>query len=309
MRRMRLLASMALAAFLWHGCALRTGGLGGTAKQEGSTNFPEAYARAMAHIVQEGSTQALEDSLRQAYSLLEDLVGADRADQIVEKDAVFNNEFALVAVRKGEFDQARDYLQRAWGSLQQEWPGTAPGPFRTGSFDVEDRLYDTAAMDARRDQAVLRGFRDFVFLQKRSERDFVDRIMRRTHRFPPQPSLFPGSFATVPIEIVNDWHYQARQADLLTWQRFGHLPVQYGSRQVRLTRQGLAINQLILGTLKGDGELVDQSLQRLEQNMLSAGRFGAQNAESVLMFGYFVLGNEEGLQRYEDPALKAILTP
>ncbi len=309
MRRMRLLMLGALALFLWHGCALRSGGLGKGGKQGSSTNFPPEYAQALAAVLQENSTQELEQALRQAYSLLEDQVGADNADQIVEKDAVFNNEFALVAVRKGEFDQAEDYLERAWNSLEQEWPGTAAGPFRTASLDIADRLYDTAAMDARRDQAVLRGFRDFVFLQKRSERDFVDRIMRRTHRFPPQPSLFPGSFATVPIEIVNDWHYKARQADLLTWQRFGHLPQQYGSRQVRLTRQGLAINQLIVATLKGDKERVDQSLQRLEQHMLSAGRFGAQNAESVLMFGYFVLGNDEGLQRYEDPALKAILTP
>jgi hypothetical protein len=164
-------------------------------------------------------------------------------------------------------------------------------------------------MDARRDQAILASFRDFYFHQQRSEREFVNRVMQRTHRFPPQPSLFPGSLATIPIEVINDWHYQERQFDLLTWQRFTHLPSYFSPRQVRQVQQSLAINLFLVGILQGDKQIVSRALDRLEANAASSDRFIDRQAQGVLMLGYYMLADEAGVQRHEDPLFKPLLIP
>ena len=272
----------------------------------GEHQVPAGYAEIMLGLLELQSSRNIEDSLLAAYDALVDEAGAKKAEGIVARDPVFHNEFALVVVRKREFARAAEHLEKAWQGLEGKELVTGLPPFRTGLFALENRLYDRAAMDALRDQVILSTFRDFYFLEKGSERTYIDRVMRRTHRFPPQPSLFPGSLATLPIEIINDWNYRAHKADLLPWRRFSHLQGD-SSSQLRKARQALATNLFIVGVLQGDKQIVKNALGRLEQSFRSEGRIVDRQTQGVLMFGYFVLGNDDGVKRYADSALKPLL--
>jgi hypothetical protein len=44
-------------------------------------------------------------------------MGTKKAEETVDIDPVFNNEFTLFVARKGEFDQAERYLEKAWDGL------------------------------------------------------------------------------------------------------------------------------------------------------------------------------------------------
>jgi hypothetical protein len=272
----------------------------------GEHQVPAGYAEIMHTLLELQSSRNIEDSLLAAYDVLADEVGAKKAESTVARDLVFHNEFALVVVRKREFARAAEHLEKAWQGMDEKELATGPSPFRTELFALENRLYDRSAMDAFRDQVILSTFRDFYFLEKKTERAYIDRIMRRTHRFPPQPSLFPGSLATLPIEIINDWNYRAHKADLLTWRRFSHLQGD-SSSQLRKARQALAINLFIVGVLQGDKQIVERALGRLEQSFHSAGQIVDRQTQGVLMFGYFVLGNDDGVKRHADSALKPLL--
>lgn len=264
---------------------------------------PPAYNRAVAALVR--SPGAEEAAVQRVRRALEDELGARKADRLLEADPALVNEQALLLARRGEFEQARFLVEKALENMDGGMRLRGGEPFEAAPLRLDGRLYDGAAMHAGRDLAIMRAFRDFYLLREAPEREFVDRVMRRTHRFPPQPSLFPGSLATIPLEIINDWHYRSRQVDLLTWRRFSHLPNDYSERQVRLQQRSLAMNMLVLGALEGRGETVTTALDRLE----SLGLALDQESQSVMMFGYFILGDAEAVARYQDPILKPLLTP
>ena len=301
-----------LAGLLSFSCSLRSlqplSTPSASSKQVREYPLPREYARALHGILALQSSEEIEAALLSAYGVLEDKWSAKKTERTIGDDPVYNNESALVAARKREFDQAEHLLEQAWKAADGKRRLTAPTPFRTAPFALDDRLYDRAPMNPGKDRAILRAFRDFYFMEKRTEREFIDRVMRRTHRFPPQPSLFPGSFATIPIEIVNDWHYKTRRMDLLTWQRFTHLPARSSDGQLRRIKQGLAVNLFIVGVLQGDKDTISRALARLEHNF-PGGQVPDRQVQGVLMFGYFVLGDEAGTQRYENVALKPILQP
>jgi hypothetical protein len=267
------------------------------------SRVPPAYNRALAGLVQSGQGDAAR--LQQVRRALEDEVGARKSDRLIGNDAAFANEEALCLARRGEFEPARHLVEKGLAALDKGVRLKGSEPFAVGPLRLDGRLYDEAAMHVGRDLAIMRAFRDFYVLRQQPEREFVDRVMRRTHRFPPQPSLFPGSLATIPLEIVNDWHYRSRQSDLLTWRRFSHVPSDYSERQIRSQIRSLAMNLLVLGALEGRGETVTAALDRL----VSLGPPVDQESQSVMMFGYFILGDAEQVARYQDPVLKSLLTP
>ena len=304
-----LLAALLSWGTALSGCALVNyqGAAGPGDTKLNIVKVPGPYAQPMRALLDLKNDRALEDTLLKAYRHLEEVWGGRKAEEVASSDPVFNNELALVKVRRGELIQAQDHLEQAWGGLGEGRLWAAAHPLRTAPFSLSDRLYDTAAMNDRRDRAILHGFRDFFFSGAITERDFIDRLLHRTHRFPPQPSLFPGSLATIPIEIVNDWHYEARQADLLTWRRFSHPPTHSGPTHLRQLKRSLAANLVLVGVLRGDRETVQRGLERLEET--AAAQLTDRNTQGVLMFGYFVLDDREGIARYEDPVLKSLLTP
>lgn len=294
-----------LAPALLGACALRPqtpfGQFDGADAKE--RRLPPTYVEALDGLLQSSATDAIQQRLAAARQQLEDTWGARKADRLLEADPVFNSEQALVRARKGDFAEAGFHLKRALEAHDAGVRLTGAERFTSAPLALDDRLYDQAEMHAGRDRAILYSFRDFYILEAGTERDFVTRVMRRTHRFPPQPSLFPGSMATIPIEIVNDWHYRARRHDLLTWQRFGPLPSQYSPRQERQVHRALAFNLLVVGLLQGDKTTIAAALARLE----SGGPPLDTEAQGALMFGHFVLGNAQGVERYADPVLKPIL--
>ena len=273
---------------------------------------PNAYAGAMHSVLRQAWIEMIEDSLQVAFEIMERKVGSEKAAIITERDPMFQNEAALVFARKKDLDRAVEHLDRAWRGLHHKTPVTAEYSFRHELYRLNDRLYDNGtAMNPHRDQAIMRAFRDFMFLNKRSERHFIDQVMRRDHRFLPEPAIFPGYFGSIPMEVVNDWYHHARKTDLLSWRRFTHLPVHYSDGHLRQVQRALAANLLVIGILKGDQKIVQRALQRLEHSVPPAGgNFRYDRASrSLLMFGHYILGHQDLAMRYEDRVLKNILVP
>ena len=101
------------------------------------------------------------------------------------------------------------------------------------------------------------------------------------------------------------------KTDLLSWRRFAHLPVYYSDGHQRQMKQALAANLLIIGVLKGDQKMVQHAVQRLEHTApAAAGSFRYdRSSRGLLMFGHYILGQQEMAMRYEDAVLKNILVP
>jgi hypothetical protein len=233
---------------------------------------PVVYALAMRPLFYCDAVEAISDSLSAAFEILEREVGTDQAIDITAHDPMYLNELALVAAKRMNMAEALAYLEKAWEGLHRKAPTTADSPFRTPLFHLNGRIYDTSPdMDTQKDQAIMKAFRDFVFLNKRSERYFLDQVMRRNHRFLPEPVIFPGYFGSIAIEVVNDWYHRTHKTDLMSWRRFTHLPIRYTDGNIRQTQRALAANMLFIGILQGDERVVKHALKRLDQSMPKSG--------------------------------------
>ena len=135
--------------------------------------------------------------------------------------------------------------------------------------------------------------------------------LRRNHRFLPEPVIFPGYFGSIAVEVVNDWYHRTHKTDLMNWRRFTHLPVRYTDGNIRQTQRALAANMLFIGILQGDEVVVKHALKRLDQSMPKSGGVYRHDRASrgLLMFGHYVLGQQQVALQYEDPILKNILVP
>lgn len=273
---------------------------------------PVAYANAMRTLFHCDNAEAIADSLAAAFEILEREVGTDHAVAMTEYDPMYLNELALVSARRKNMAEAMAYLEQAWKGLQKDTPVTADRPFRTPLYNLPGRLYDESPdMDTHKDQAIMKAFRDFVFLNKRTERYFLDQVMRRNHRFLPEPVIFPGYFGSIAVEVVNDWYHRTHKTDLMSWRRFSHLPTRYSDGNIRQTQRALAANMLFLGILQGDEIVVKHALNRLDESMPKSGGVYRHDRASrgLLMLGHYVLGHQQLALQYEDPTLKNILVP
>lgn len=290
------------------GCALRTIHSRAAVVEISPGSLPTEYAQRMQAVVRNGRDEMeIEIGLVDAHDALVDAVGERLADSLTAVDPVFNNEMGLIMARRGEYQQAKGFLERGLAGLRNGEPLTGARVFDCRLFAPEKRVYDDGEPDGPVDRDIWRAYRDYFFGERITQREFVYRVLRRRGRFLPQPSLFPRSLAAVPIEVLNDHFYARRQTDLLSWHRFTHLPISPGAGIVREMEQALVMNRLVLGMLAGDPELVRQAAGELEKTLLLDGRLGGRQAQNLLQCAYFLLGDEEGLRRFEDPVLEAVL--